>query len=158
MICVANLLYEATITKYRNAPLLMFVNPPTQINISNLISACTACLVEVRLSATSIISLLYSDHHHHHHPMLRCGSQSEYADSPACSGPRWCSGSSSSSPSPAPSSSPPSCSRGACSSSPLTGDGRPRRVGYCPPSLTFPWLPCSASISSSNGNPYSNGM
>ncbi|KAF4575366.1 hypothetical protein EYR36_006725 [Pleurotus pulmonarius] len=47
MICVSNLLYEATITKYRNAPLLMFVNPPTQINISNLISACTACLVEV---------------------------------------------------------------------------------------------------------------
>ncbi|KAG9218607.1 hypothetical protein CCMSSC00406_0001279 [Pleurotus cornucopiae] len=47
MICVANLLYEATITKYRSAPLLMFVNPPTQINISNLISACTACLVEV---------------------------------------------------------------------------------------------------------------
>ncbi|KAF9498870.1 hypothetical protein BDN71DRAFT_310500 [Pleurotus eryngii] len=46
MICVANLLYEATITKYRNAPLSMFVNPPTQINISNLISACTACLVE----------------------------------------------------------------------------------------------------------------
>ncbi len=49
MICVSNLLYEATITKYRNAPLLMFVNPPTQINISNLISACTACLVEVRI-------------------------------------------------------------------------------------------------------------
>ncbi|KAJ8519692.1 hypothetical protein ONZ45_g3390 [Pleurotus djamor] len=50
MICIAHLLYAATITTYREAPLLMFINPPTQINVSNMISATTACLVEAWLT------------------------------------------------------------------------------------------------------------